>query len=52
VAFAPAENPRVAVAVLVKGVPGISEVTGGQLAAPIARAIMQAVLSRPDPLAK
>ncbi|MCU1345139.1 MAG: cell division protein FtsI/penicillin-binding protein 2 [Acidimicrobiia bacterium] len=49
VAFAPADNPRVAVAVLVKGVPGVSEVTGGQLAAPIARAIMQAVLSRPDP---
>jgi peptidoglycan glycosyltransferase len=51
VAFAPAENPRVAVAVLVEGVPGISEVTGGELAAPMARAIIQAVLSRPDPLA-
>jgi len=50
VAFAPAENPRVAVAVLVKGVPGVSEVTGGQLAAPIAKAVIQAVLSRPDPL--
>jgi peptidoglycan glycosyltransferase len=52
IAFAPAESPRVAVAVLVEGIPGISEVTGGQLAAPIARQIIQTVLSRPDPLAK
>jgi len=50
VGFAPAENPRVAVAVLLKGQPGVSEVTGGTLAAPIARAVMETVLAAPDPL--
>ena len=51
VSFAPAEAPRVAVAVIVEGQPGVSEVTGGRLAAPIARAVMEAVLAAPDPLA-
>lgn len=51
IGFAPADNPRVAVAVLVKAQPGVSEVTGGRVAAPIAREVMSAVLSRPDPTA-
>jgi peptidoglycan glycosyltransferase len=40
IGFAPAENPRVAVAVTVKAVTGF----GGDFAAPIARDIMQALL--------
>ena len=40
IGFAPADNPRVAVAVTVKGVVGF----GGDLAAPIARDIMQELL--------
>ncbi len=44
ISFAPAANPRVAVAVAVENA-GVSEVSGNQLAAPIARAVMQAVLS-------
>ncbi|MCU1536009.1 MAG: cell elongation-specific peptidoglycan D,D-transpeptidase [Humibacillus sp.] len=45
ISFAPADNPRVAVAVVVEdgGVTG-SEVGGGRVAAPIAKAVMQAVL--------
>jgi peptidoglycan glycosyltransferase len=47
VAFAPAENPQVAVAVLVeKTAIARSDITGGGLAGPIAKAIMQAVLNR------
>lgn len=43
--FAPADNPRVAVAVIVEdGGDAGSEATGGTVAAPIARAVMQAVL--------
>ena len=42
IAFAPAENPQVAVAVALTNQSG----TGGATAAPIARAIMQAVLGR------
>jgi peptidoglycan glycosyltransferase len=47
VAFAPADNPQVAVAVLVEQT-GISrsEITGGGLAGPIAKSIMQAVINR------
>jgi peptidoglycan glycosyltransferase len=47
ISFAPATNPKVAVAVVVEdgGVTG-SEVGGGRVAAPIARAVMEAVLSR------
>ena len=46
-AFAPADNPRVAIAVVVEngGAMG-SEATGGQVAAPIARAVIEAVLAR------
>lgn len=44
-AFAPAQDPRVAVAVIVEhgGTLG-SEATGGKIAAPIAKAVIQAVL--------
>lgn len=46
VAFAPAQEPTVAIAVLVvNGAdPGSGDYTGGQLAAPIARAVMEAAL--------
>ncbi len=46
-AFAPAEAPQVAVAVVVEngGTMG-SEATGGRVAAPIARAVIEAVLAR------
>ncbi len=47
ISFAPAEDPKVAVAVVVEdgGVTG-SEVGGGRVAAPIARDVMEAVLGR------
>ncbi|HWC35620.1 MAG TPA: penicillin-binding protein 2 [Mycobacteriales bacterium] len=46
VSFAPAENPRVAVAVLVEDGGSLgSDATGGQVAAPIAKSVMCAVLS-------
>jgi peptidoglycan glycosyltransferase len=45
VAFAPAQAPRVAVAVVVESQPGLGDtVTGGRIAAPIARAVLQAAL--------
>ncbi len=44
-AFAPADNPQVAVAVVVENGGDLgSEATGGRLAAPIAKAVMEAVL--------
>ena len=47
IGFAPAEAPRVAVAVVVENGGDVgSEATGGRVAAPIARAMMQAVLGR------
>ena len=36
IAFAPAEAPKVAVAVIVESQPGLGDVTGGRIAAPIA----------------
>jgi peptidoglycan glycosyltransferase len=42
--FAPAEDPLVAVAVVIEDPSGDVEISGGRLAAPIARAVMQAVL--------
>jgi peptidoglycan glycosyltransferase len=46
-AFAPAQNPTVAVAVVVLNGGDLgSEATGGQIAAPIARRVMEAALSR------
>ncbi|MDQ3575490.1 MAG: penicillin-binding protein 2, partial [Actinomycetota bacterium] len=45
VAFAPAEAPRVAVAVIVESQPGLGDtVTGGRVAAPIAQAVLAAAL--------
>jgi peptidoglycan glycosyltransferase len=45
-AFAPAEAPEVAIAVIVLDGGNLgSEATGGQVAAPIARAVMEAALS-------
>ncbi|GAB3052787.1 penicillin-binding transpeptidase domain-containing protein [Intrasporangium mesophilum] len=47
ISFAPAHDPKVAVAVVVEdgGVTG-SEIGGGRVAAPIARAVMEAVLNK------
>ena len=47
IAFAPAQDPQVAVAVVVEdGGSAGSEATGGRVAAPIARSIMRAVLGQ------
>ncbi|HCK79058.1 MAG TPA: cell division protein FtsI, partial [Actinobacteria bacterium] len=46
VSFAPATKPTVAVAVIVEDGGGATEISGGRLAAPIARAVMKAVLGR------
>jgi len=43
IAFAPARNPQVAVAVSIEDA-GVPEISGNRLAAPIARAVMEAVL--------
>jgi len=46
VSFAPAENPQVAVAVIVLDGGSLgSDATGGQVAAPIAKAVMEAALN-------
>lgn len=47
ISFAPSDDPEVAVAVVVENQPGVSETTGGRVAAPIARAVMQAALAEP-----
>ncbi len=41
----PGQPPAIAVAVLVEGEPGVSETTGGTVAAPIAKQIVQAALA-------
>ena len=47
VVFAPALHPRICVAVVVLNGGSLgSEATGGQVAAPVARAVIQAALSR------
>ena len=43
----PGETPHVAVAVIVEAQPGASEQTGGQVAAPIANAVLEAALAPP-----
>ena len=44
--FAPADDPQVAVAVIVENGGSMgNEATGGAIAAPIARAVMEAVLN-------
>jgi peptidoglycan glycosyltransferase len=45
IAFAPAEAPRIAVAVMLEDQPSTTEATGGALAAPIAAAVMRAALA-------
>jgi len=45
IAFAPAEAPRVAIAVMLENQPSSDEATGGALAAPIAQAVMRAALA-------
>ncbi|GAB2464649.1 peptidoglycan D,D-transpeptidase FtsI family protein [Xylanimonas ulmi] len=46
-AFAPAQDPQIAVAVIVEhGGDATSEATGGRVAAPMARAVIEAALSR------
>ena len=44
VAFAPASAPTVVVAVIVENQPNVSDAVGGVVAAPIARAVLQAAL--------
>ncbi|MEZ0073739.1 peptidoglycan D,D-transpeptidase FtsI family protein [Planotetraspora sp. GP83] len=46
IAFAPVEDPKVAVAVFVESGSAGSDATGGQIAAPIAHDVMQAVLGQ------
>ncbi|MFC6083286.1 peptidoglycan D,D-transpeptidase FtsI family protein [Sphaerisporangium aureirubrum] len=46
ISFAPAEDPKVAVAVFVESGSAGNDATGGAVAAPIARDVMQAVLDR------
>ena len=45
IAFAPAEAPRVAVAVMLENQPHTSEIPGGAHAAPIAQAVIRAALA-------
>lgn len=45
IGFAPAEAPRVAVAVLVESQPELSEAVGGRVAAPIAQTVLRAALT-------
>ncbi|MBW3536658.1 MAG: penicillin-binding protein 2 [Actinobacteria bacterium] len=49
IAFAPAEAPTVAVAVVVESQDGLTEATGGRVAAPIAQAVLSAALSQSQP---
>ena len=46
IAFAPAEAPKVAVAVIVESQPGLGDVTGGRIAAPIAATVIAAALGK------
>jgi peptidoglycan glycosyltransferase len=47
ICFAPAEAPQVAVAVIVENQPAVNESTGGAIAAPIAKTVLQAALAGP-----
>ena len=44
IGFAPANDPQVAVAVLVESAQNTSDIAGGRLGGPIARSVMEAVL--------
>lgn len=45
ISFAPAENPTVAIAVIIEDQEGLGDITGGRYAAPVAKAVMEAALS-------
>ena len=45
IAFAPAEAPRVAIAVLIENQPEVSTLTGGKIASPVARQVLEAALA-------
>jgi peptidoglycan glycosyltransferase len=47
VCFAPADRPKIVVAVIVENQPAVNESTGGAIAAPIAKAVLQAALAGP-----
>ncbi len=50
IAFAPADHPKYAIAVLVEhGGSDTAEVTGGRVAAPIAKQVLQTLLNTPTP---
>lgn len=49
IAYAPVEQPRIAVAVILENQPVRSEITGGRLAAPIARELITTELGIHDP---
>jgi peptidoglycan glycosyltransferase len=49
-AFAPADNPRVAVTVFVKASPEVSTGVGATVAGPVARKVLNYVMTLPDPL--
>jgi peptidoglycan glycosyltransferase len=52
ISFLPAEQPRYAVAVLVEhgGVEGLDDAaTGGRVAAPVAKQVMEALIAAPEP---
>ncbi|GAA3309633.1 penicillin-binding transpeptidase domain-containing protein [Nonomuraea dietziae] len=46
ISFAPAQDPQVAVAVIVESGSAGTDASGGQTAAPIAKAVMEAVLNK------
>ena len=48
IAFAPAEQPRYAVAVMVKATPEVTAGTGGTVAGPIAKTVLDAALALPE----
>jgi peptidoglycan glycosyltransferase len=52
VAFAPADAPRVAVVVIIEGAPNLGPQTGGRVAAPVAKPLLEAALALPDRLAQ
>ena len=48
IAFAPAAQPRYAIAVMVKATPEVTAGTGGTVAGPIAKTVLDAALALPD----
>jgi peptidoglycan glycosyltransferase len=53
IAFAPADHPKYAIAVLVEhGGSDAAETTGGRVAAPIAKQVLQTLLTTPTPASR